>query len=335
MRRQAATALLLGGLAIFASACPRSDRCAKVAPPSGAASGAATIPRCIPLACPAGAKPDGTGECSCIDGATAFFGACMGAEALPAFCGKAARPDKGGCAFVPCRPGDVLERASGVCLPTGSQRAMAKTLGIGLYDDETLGCDGDAVLVARGEGAACAPVDQSCAAGMRPKKDAGCVALEACAAGTVYRASEDRCVRVVSALDDGALVDLAQWMVSVFGPDGGEGTTTVCGPLRADGRFGQTTEEDVGFLLELRALGNEVANAELRLSLTNPGAPESARAVVDRGLRAPMDALRSMGGLANAATATTRVHCPLHLWPRPVATRALEADAGTADSGKR
>lgn len=328
-------ALLLGGLAISATACPRADRCATLDKPAGSASSSALVARCIPLACPPGAKADGTGGCTCTDGVTAFFGACMGAEALPAFCGKAARPNLGGCTFVACRPGEVLERVSGVCLPTGSQRVMAKALGVGLYDDETLGCDGDSVLVARGDTAACAPIDQSCGAGMRPKKDAGCVPLGACAAGTVYGAAEDRCVRVVSALDDGVLVDLAQWMVAVFGPDGGEGTSTVCGPLRADGRLGVTTEDDVSITLEIRAIGNEIANADLRLSVTSPGAMESARAIVDRALRAPMSALRALGGLSNAASATSRVHCPLHLWARPVATRVADADAGVVDAGKR
>lgn len=325
-------ALLLGGFAIFATACPRADRCASIDKPAGSASSAPLLARCIPLACPPGAKPDGAGGCVCSDGATAFFGACMGAEALPAFCGKAARPSNGGCTFVGCRPGEVLDRASGVCLPTGSQRGMAKALGVGLYDDETLGCDGDTVLVARGDTAACAPLDQSCGAGMRPKKDVGCAPFGACAPGTVY-GPEDRCVRVVSALDDGVLVDLAQWMVAAFGPDGGEGTSTVCGSLRSDGRFGTTTEEDVWVTLEVRALGNEIANADLRLSV----ASDSARSIVERALRAPMNALRALGGLSNAASATSRVHCPLHLWARPVATRVVDADAGVAvlDAGKR
>lgn len=326
MWRRAAGLLLLGGLLVFESACPRA-RCAAIDKPTKDTLSA----RCIALACPVGAKEDGAGGCVCDDGATPFFGACMGRETLPRYCGASARPAEAGCALVPCSPTEVLDRTSGICLPVGSQRSIAKAMSVGLYEDETLGCDADAILVARDNNAACAPVAQTCGLGTRSKPDGGCVPLPACGAGTVYSAIDDRCVRVVSELDGAPLVDVAQWMRASFGADGGVGTTAVCSVLRADRRFGTTTEDDVVLGLEVRLRGNEITEAELRVEATLGIAPsETARTLVDHALRPLVDALRSMGGLGNAATATTRVHCPLHLWGRPhaIPVASLGADAG-------
>ncbi len=314
-------------LGLAATACPRSDRCAAV----DKAPKETVVARCVPLACPEGSKPDGAGGCVCTDGQPAFFGACMGAEALPSYCGVAARPAAGGCAPVPCSTSYVLDRASGVCLPVGSQRALAKQIGVGLYDDETLGCDAEGShLLVRASTAACAPVTDACERGERAEKGA-CTPLPACSAGTLWSAIDDRCARVVTALDDRPLVDVAQWMRAAFGADGGAGTTAICAPLRADKRFGTTTEDDVIVTLELRMRANEIGEAELRIEAISAGAPsDTARAVVERGVRPVLGALRALGGVANAASASTRVHCPIHLWARPRAERIEAGDAGAS-----
>ncbi len=332
MRRRAAITLLLGSLALFASACPRGSRCATIddAPKD------ALVARCVALACPPDAKPDGNGGCVCNDGADAFFGACLGANELPRFCGDAARPSAAGCAFVRCAPGDVLDRASGVCLPLGSQRGLAKALGVGLYDTETLGCDSDQSLVASGHTAGCAKPTDTCGVGMHAVADAGaCVAVPTCGPGTLYSAADGRCLRVLSSFDDAPLVDVALWLRAAIGPDGGEGTTTVCAPLRDDVRLAGASEQTFDVEVELRALANETTNADLRLKVEVGLAPsEAARGLVEHGLRPVVTALRALGGLTNAASATVRVHCPVHLWGRPFATPIPELDGGPAkDAG--
>ncbi|CAN5471970.1 hypothetical protein BH09MYX1_BH09MYX1_11700 [soil metagenome] len=330
MRRRAAATLFAGALALLASACPRSDRCAAV--DKGPKD--TLVERCIPLACPTGASSDGAGGCKCDDGATAFFGACMGDSTLPEYCGTAARPREAGCALVPCESSAVLDRASGVCLPVGSQRAIAKLLGIGLYEEETLGCDEGLLLVARGATAACAPIEQTCAIGMRARKDpttTSCAPIPVCGAGALYSAADDRCVRVVTKLDDGPLFDVAQWMRAAFGADGGEGTTAVCSALRSEGHFGTRSEDDFFVTIELRMMGSETANAELRLQVGSGGSSpnfEAARSIVDRALRLPMGALRAIGGLANAASASSSVRCHLHMWGWPHAIPVPSADGG-------
>jgi hypothetical protein len=332
-------AALVALLAPFVTGCPRSDRCAAI----DKAPKDAVVARCIPLACPEGAKTDGNGGCVCSGGETPSFGACMGGDALPSYCGVAARPSAGGCAAVPCPAGRVLDRASGVCLPVGSLRAIGKALSIGLYDDETIGCDDGLTLVVRGTTAVCAPPDQVCDLGEVVRKadaDAGpptCVPLPACGAGTLWSAADDRCVRFVSELDGRPLVDVAQWMRAAFGADGGPGTTAVCAAVRDDKRFAASTEDDVVVALELRARGNELSEAELRIDARAHGAPsELARGILERGLRPALAAIRSTGALANAASASTTVHCPIHLGGRPHAVRVdVPGDAGAPDAPSR
>lgn len=206
----------------------------------------------------------------------------------------------------PCPANTVIDQETGVCLPSGSIRAIAEGMEIPLLADETLGCSEGARLVLGGSHAACVPVESTCGPGARWEKK-GCV--------------PDRPdARVVQ----GGIVDVAAWVRAYLGPDGGFGSSFLCGDF-ARSPWTLTAGTDVRFVLgmsvELRIPNNDLTEAVARLEAfdATTGQPipgEILQARVDRLI----SGLRGLGGTARASAVSTRIRCALPIGGRPMAT---------------
>lgn len=278
-----------------------------------------TLGRCERLACPTGARPTAEGRCECEAGSSAALGACLPAAQREALCGVTSHPAEGGCAPKVCASG-VIDGATGVCLPVGSVRSVAESMQVPLLADETLTCAGERRLVIGGNLAACVAAE-ACGPGARLEKKA-CVPERGCAAGEV--SSGASCVRIVHPGEGGPLVDVAAWARAILGPDGGVGSSFLCGGFTiAPWLFTQAT--DVRFTLalsiDLRIPDNDVTQARARLegfnAVTGQPVPiEPVEQVVDRLI----SGLRAMGGSARASAVSTHLRCLLPIGGRPMAS---------------
>ena len=120
------------------------------------------------------------------------------------------------------------------------------------------------------------------------------------------------------------MIDVGRWVRAMLGPDGGEGTRRLCGPLQErpwDFDVGLGGARTVALSVELVFPDNDVTQLTLRAqaldatTLTPLGgeAPRAAEAALD-SLLVP---LRALGGSADAASATLRVTCTIRGGLRP------------------
>jgi hypothetical protein len=249
---------------------------------------------------------------------SAALGACLPAAQRVALCGVASQFSEGGCAPKVCASG-VIDGATGVCLPVGSVRAVAESMQIPLLSDETLTCAGEHRLVVGASAAACVSVEASCGAGAHMVKK-GCVPEPACTPGEVGSS----CERVVHPGERGPVVDVAGWARAVLGPDGGYGSSFLCGGFAvAPWLFTPTT--DVRFTLamsiDLRIPDNDVTQARARVEAFDamtgqPVAIEPIHPVMERLI----SGLRAMGGSARASAVSTHLRCLLPVGGRPMAS---------------
>jgi hypothetical protein len=227
------------------------------------------------------------------------------------YCGKGARPEGGGCMPIECANGEPVDLASGDCVPLLSLR---KLMAATMKPDAALGClNADAGIIAEGTSVGCLEHSNLCGRGARWRD--GCHADPVCPVGTIAD-PVGACVAVVRKLGPETIVDVGAWLRVVVGPDGGDGTSAVCGPLierpwRAGVSSHGSAEVDVQ--VDLLFPDNDVKRAEVTVSAAKHDDPRT----VDPGASVPaaryMDplwsALRRLGGTANAASATVRVRC--------------------------
>lgn len=317
-------------LLLAASACPRPSRCARTDVPDGGAP-----PRCVALVCPPSSTPTDDGTCVCGGGASALFGGCVTPAQGERYCGPSSRFENGTCVMRTCETGLELDRASGVCLPTGSVRQLAThAMGIPLYEDETIACAEGEALVLRDSQAYCLKTEDACPRGTLLLAGA-CAPTRACGAGEVYDESSLRCVRVVTPFDGSHVVDVGTWTRLALGADGGPGTHALCAALREDPHAfvsvnGSSASARIG--VELRFPANDVTEVRATITVTDArtgalfaGTPAM---VVERAVTDEVEALRAMGGLSRAAAVSANVRCDLQVMPRPVAQQKRPADAG-------
>lgn len=328
-------ALGLLPLLLAASACPRPSRCAKTDVPDGGPPA-----RCVELACPPSSTPTADGSCVCGGGASALFGGCVAPSQGKRYCGASSRFEDGACVTRTCEADFQLDRASGICLPTGTVRQLAThAMGIPLYEDETIACADGETLVLRDAQAYCLKAEDSCPRGTR-FHEGTCAPARACGAGEVADEASERCVRVLTPFEGSHVVDVGTWTRLALGADGGPGTNALCAALRDDARAfvsvnGSSTS--VAIRVELRFPANDVTEVratttvtDVRTGATLLGTPGT---LVERAVADEVEALRAMGGLARAAAVSVKLHCDLRVMSRPVAQRKALADAG-ADSAK-
>jgi hypothetical protein len=242
-------------------------------------------------------------------------GACLSHEEAVAYCGKESKPEAGGCAPTVCDSDEPIDLTTGACVPRLTLRKVESDQRIAPARDGGLGCtDGDAGLVVEGDDLACVPRGVLCGRGAR-WSEGSCHPDPACAVGSVPDPS-GACVPVVSRRDGQKILDVGAWIRLVVGPDGGEGTSAVCGPLRErPWRAGVSPHTTA--LIEVRVAvvfpDNDVKTAHVEAAgkrrFDAHNFDSTAPVPVVRALEPVWIALRAIGGEANAASATTTVRC--------------------------
>jgi hypothetical protein len=188
---------------------------------------------------------------------------------------------------------------------------------------ETLGCakPSDTLVVAR-DHAACVDAAAACGPGSRMNGRA-CAPERACPPGEVA-STHGVCTRVVFAGENGPIVDVAEWSRQVFGPDGGYGSSFLCGPLALE-PWALTTMTDVRLTvaldIELAFPDNDVTQAHARVQGHDAvtGQPIVGLDAVENVVKPLLSSLRALGGTARSAGVSSHVRCVLPLGPRPVA----------------
>jgi len=177
---------------------------------------------------------------------------------------------------------------------------------IPLLPDETLGCPEGTRLVAGGNHAACVPVESTCGPGAHSEN-------KVCAPDGPRPSFEK----------DG-VVDVAGWVRAYLGPDGGYGSSYLCGEFaRAPWTF--TAATDLKFVLaigiELRFRNNEVEDAQVRVEAADAttGQPLASE-IIEQRVDRLISGLRGLRGSARASAVSTRIRCVLPIGPRPMAT---------------
>lgn len=176
---------------------------------------------------------------------------------------------------------------------------------IPLLPDETLGCPDGAKLIAGGNHAACVPVESTCGPGAHWEKK---VCLPD---GPLPSFQKD------------GVVDVAGWVRAHLGPDGGYGSSFLCGEFaRAPWMFASAT--DLRFVLaigiELRFRNNEVEDARVKVEAADAttGQPLASE-IIEQRVDRLISGLRGLGGKARASAVSTRIRCILPIGPKPMA----------------
>jgi len=275
----------------------------------------------------------------CPGGTFAIGGVCLQKDDAAEHCGKAARPEAGGCAPVACDSGEPVDLATGECVPVLALRKLAADHHVPLKGDSVLGCPGDgASLVVDGPSFACLPRAATCGRGASWSEGA-CHPDDACPPGSVVDPAVG-CVPVVRRDHGEEVLDVGAWIRAVVGPDGGLGTRAICGPL-AERPWLAGVAAHGSSVVEVRAEivfpDNEVSEARvavtgrklLDLHSADPNGPVPVSELLDPVWKT----LRAMKGVASAASATVRVRCVVDGGSTAAATPRPGADGGTTDGG--
>ncbi len=261
-------------------------------------------------ACPRDAARDPTGRCACAPGHVLVLGACVPPAVGDAYCGRAAKAGVDGCVFRACAEREVLDAATGACLPKTTIEAAS-----------AIACaDGGALVVADGH-AACVAAEAACPRGTR-RAGAVCPRPPKCPPGAL--ASEGRCEPVVTigVRSDVPRVDLGSWTAVVLGADGGPGKPDLCRPLamRPDA-FGLSpgTTGTVTLRIAIAAPDQDMTrlHAHTQAQLTTPEstlpapapAASAAIAIVEEAVATLIEPLRGLGGEASTAIVVVEVTC--------------------------
>ena len=228
-----------------------------------------------------------------------LLGVCVSDEAADAFCGHAATPvSGGGCARHTCKPGEALELDSGVCLPA------SVTHGLLTHDPEDTRiafCEGGVVeRSSPTSDLTCASGASACRRGehfVDAKGKKGCEALPPCGLGELFDEGVSRCVRVKK-----RVVDVGTWARLVLGPDGGEGTSAFCAPIRA------ASPQTSRFRLSLTFGNNDVTQLGAHLEALPPTTAAASDAA-EKSLNGLTELLRFMGGETSAASVSLELVC--------------------------
>jgi hypothetical protein len=229
-------------------------------------------------------------------------GACVSPREIDAYCG--ARSVGASCVAPKCAPGDAIDLRESVCVPQRTVRAIvARDRPSPLPETTVVACRDDHVLVAHGDHALCLARADACPrtthAGPDPARR-GCVADPTCPRGEIR--ARDACVRVVT----NGVLDVGAWTRAVLGPDGGAGDDRLCRVLAQapwDLDVGPGGSRTVALTVDLTFPNNDV---------TQVSATATPSATVQAALDSLLLPLRTLGGTADAASATTHVSCTIH-----------------------
>jgi hypothetical protein len=261
------------------------------------------------------------------------LGACVSARQAAELCGAFGVPTPDGCAArTPCEPGSARDVDHSLCLSRREVRALAVGQGILVADDEHLVCPGEGPLVVSGaelgaEQLGCLPATV-CPLGTRRVAPSGaCLPERACPPGSVLEATGS-CARFVARglTPDRPRIDVARWLRTVMGADEGAGAPPLCEALaRSPGGLAVLSSGETRIEVTLEVPDNDVSQV---IGTARPGAPGASgmaalvsepppTAELGRVVLPMIEALRSLGGTAEQASARVTVRCPRAAAPRP------------------
>lgn len=275
--------------------------------------------RCEWSTCPDGAVfSDRQKTCVCRADRISLHGACLTQQAANAYCGRGAHFEAGACVPDRCPPGYELDRESGYCLNPQQAGQVASNMGVSVGQNQKLGCPAGQELVIEGAQAACVPIAQSCGPDERWDGTA-CRKVAQCPPGSSYDAPSGGCIRIASAPQasgEGYTVDLASWMRTAYGPDGGAGTSDFCNALKkhpiAFG-VGPGSSRWVKSSIQVQVPGRDVSRARVftlgTVEATGQPVPNKGAMAVQEASQAILGTLVAAGAKANAESGTTSVRC--------------------------
>ncbi len=209
------------------------------------------------------------------------LGACVPPALAARLCGPSAKATLDGCApRPPCERGRARDLATGECLAARDVRTLASTLGIMVAEDEALVCP-DAELVS-------GVVEAS-----PPGPRLGCLPRPVATRALPWPMVTPRGV------------DVAAWLRTAIGPEGGPGAAPLCEALkRSAGALAAAVSVEVRVEVSLVFPDNDVTQLVARIG------GSGARAAELEAVVGPMiEALRSLGRGADQASIGTSVRC--------------------------
>jgi hypothetical protein len=288
--------------------------------------------RCTVSTCGEGAAFDNRiRRCRCLPGRALVGGHCLSPRVADAYCGPGYHWDAGGCYLTQvCRPGDELDHATGMCIPHEQVNQVASNMGINVGPGQKLGCPAGQKLVIDGDAAACVPLEQTCARDETWNGSACAKVVNTCPEGSAWDAAQGKCVEFArESPSEGLAVNVAQWAVSRYGPDGGDGQPAFCSAFaKKPWSFGvnEGSSAAVRIAVTLSFPESQIARGTVQTRAVfaasgNPVPPKGA-GEVDAAARALMAPLVEQGGRAAAPSTTTTVRCVVTNAGRPQAVPA-------------
>jgi hypothetical protein len=287
--------------------------------------------RCSISTCGEGAAYDTSiARCRCLPGRALVGGHCLSQGVADAYCGPGTRYMNGGCYPMQCRPGDELDHATGMCIPHAQVNQVASNLGVNVGAGQKLGCPEGQKLVIDGPSAACVPLAQTCT---RDETFDGkaCVKLpKSCPEGSAWDAGQAKCVEFAKeSPSEGLAVNVQQWAVANYGPDGGNGTPAFCNafakkPWSFGVNEGSTATVKVAVAVSFPEghIIRGAVQATPTFAASGAPVPPKGAAEIQAAARAVLDPLISQGGRAGANAVTTTVKCTVVNAARPLAVPA-------------
>lgn len=287
--------------------------------------------RCSVATCGDGASYDSRiGRCRCRPGRVLVGGHCLSPRVASTYCGPGYSFQAGGCYPNQCRPGDELDHGTGLCIPREQVNQVASTLGVNVGAGQKLGCPEGQKLVMDGATAACVPLAQTCA---RDETFDGkaCVKLaDTCATGAAWDQAQGKCVEFAKeSPSEGLAVNVTQWAVASYGPDGGNGNAAFCNAFtKKPWSFGVNEGSTAMVRVAITATfpDGEIARGTVRTAATFAASgtallPKGA-AEVQAAAQLVLAPLVEQGGRAAAKSVTTTVKCAVVNAARPQAVPA-------------
>ena len=220
------------------------------------------------------------------------------------------RARQGACGVPTCRADEAPLDAGG-CVPSAGLRAFVSHPNLTVMEGEHLECPSESKLVAvardSGPQGLCLPVS-TCPLGSRWAKGK-CQALPSCGPGRAFDEVDGSCRSFLSKTEDGVF-DVGAWIHAVLGPDGGRGSSYLCGALQrhaydlaapVDGSL------DIPITVTLRFEGGDPHVADVFVKTQDP-----AHAIwVDRAVRPLLELGTTGAATATATLVRSRIRCSI------------------------
>lgn len=268
-------------------------------------------------------------RCACDADRIKLAGQCMTTAQANMYCGKGRAWSKGGCVQLQCKPGDEIDETTGWCVAKAQVDQVAKNMGVEVGQGQQLGCPAGQKLVVDGQTAACVPLAQTCAPDEQWNGQA-CAKVAQCEAGAKWDGALGQCVQYAQGADEDELkVNVAQWVQTTYGPNGGAGTPAFCNPFaKKPYSFGvaEGSSAAIRITVQLSFPDSEVAKGVVQTAAAYEASggplPAKGSAEVDSAAKLLAASLISGGGRAASPTGATVVRCVIVNAAKPVAVPA-------------